>query len=79
MIKNAEDNSKAAKRRIWENYAGEEEHETVEEADRKSMNEERKVSYEQVRFFCPYRKEYHRKTLKRYIGKSVGFFLHKKF
>jgi len=48
MIKNAEDNSKAAKRRIWENYAGEEEHETVEEADRKSMNEERKVSYEQI-------------------------------
>jgi len=48
MIKNAEDGAKAAKRRIWENYTGEEEQESVEEVERKSMNEERKVSYEQI-------------------------------
>lgn len=48
MIKNAEDAARSAKRRIWENYTGEQEQEAIEEEEKKSMNEERQVSYEQI-------------------------------
>lgn len=48
QIQAAQDSAKAAKKRIWANYSGEEEKENVEEEEKKSMNEERKVSYEQI-------------------------------
>ncbi|XP_023328486.1 staphylococcal nuclease domain-containing protein 1 [Eurytemora carolleeae] len=55
MIKNAEDNAKKALKRIWTNYTGEAEPsvwrntEVVrEEEEAKTLNEDRKVSYEKV-------------------------------
>jgi len=48
MIKNAEDNAKSAKKRIWTNYSGEEETAAAEEEEAKVLNEERKVSLEKV-------------------------------
>eukprot|EP00088_Acartia_fossae_P009398 TRINITY_DN1454_c0_g2_i3.p1 TRINITY_DN1454_c0_g2~~TRINITY_DN1454_c0_g2_i3.p1 ORF type:complete len:902 (-),score=331.27 TRINITY_DN1454_c0_g2_i3:535-3240(-) len=48
MIKNAEDSAKSAKKRIWANYSGEEEKGVAEEEETKTLNEERKVSYEQI-------------------------------
>jgi len=48
MIKNAEDSAKSAKRRMWTNYTGEEEVVNHEEAEAKTLNEDRKVNYEKV-------------------------------
>jgi len=47
-IKSAEEAAKAAKKRMWTNYAGEQEEAAVDADDAKTMNEERKVSYEQI-------------------------------
>jgi staphylococcal nuclease domain-containing protein 1 len=47
MIKNAEDNAKKSLKRIWANYTGEEEV-VKEEEEAKTLNEDRKVSYEKV-------------------------------
>jgi len=47
MIKSAEDSAKAAKKRIWASYSGEDEA-AVEEEEAKTLNEERKVSYEKI-------------------------------
>jgi len=48
MIQNALDISKAAKKRIWTNYTGEEEKEETVESEKEVLNEERKVAYEQI-------------------------------
>merc|ERR1712025_1138074 len=47
QIKNAEDNAKAAKKRIWTNYAGEEDA-AAEEEEAKQLNEDRTVNYTEV-------------------------------
>jgi len=47
QIKNAEDNAKAAKKRIWTNYSGEEEA-AAEEEEAKQLNEDRTVNYTEV-------------------------------
>jgi len=48
MIKNAEDSAKSAKTRMWANYTGEEEQISRDEEEAKSLNEERKVTYQKV-------------------------------
>jgi len=48
QIKNAEDNAKNAKKRIWTNYAGEEDPVAVEEEEKAALNEDRKVNYTEV-------------------------------
>jgi staphylococcal nuclease domain-containing protein 1 len=49
QIKNAEDNARQAKKKVWVNYTGEEEHEAEKEAmEALTLNEERKVNYEDV-------------------------------
>merc|ERR1719219_3178343 len=48
QIKNAEDNAKAAKKRIWSNYSGEEESVKAEEEEKAALNEDRKVNYTEV-------------------------------
>merc|ERR1739844_808332 len=48
QIKNAEDNAKNAKKRIWTNYSGEEDTVAIEEEERAALNEERKVDYTEV-------------------------------
>merc|ERR1711892_621556 len=57
QIKNAEDNSKKAKKRIWTNYSGEEDpisiwtnpaQVAIEEGEKAALNEERKVNYTEV-------------------------------
>merc|ERR1711887_320022 len=48
QIKNAEDNAKAAKKRIWSNYSGEEEAVKAEEEEKAALNEDRKVNYTEV-------------------------------
>jgi len=47
-IKSAEDAAKAAKKRIWSNYSGEQEEVAADADESKTLNEERKVSYEQI-------------------------------
>merc|ERR1711862_512416 len=48
QIKNAEDNAKNAKKRIWTNYAGEEDSVAIEEEEKAALNEDRKVNYTEV-------------------------------
>jgi len=51
QIKNAEDNAKAGKKRIWTNYTGEEEasaEAAAEEEEAKQLNEDRTVKYTEV-------------------------------
>jgi len=48
MIKNAEDNAKKEKKKIWANYSGEDESEAKEEIEAMTLNEDRKVNYEDV-------------------------------
>jgi len=48
MIQNAQDSAKAAKSRIWANYTGEEDKEEDAQDEKEVLNEERKVSYEQI-------------------------------
>jgi len=49
QIKNAEDNAKAAKKRIWTNYSGEEVSQAAAEEDEaKQLNEDRTVNYTEV-------------------------------
>jgi len=48
QIKNAEDNAKAAKKRIWTNYTGEEDSAAAEEEETKQLNEDRKVNFTEV-------------------------------
>merc|ERR1719230_874013 len=48
QIKNAEDNAKNAKKRIWTNYSGEEDTVAIEEEEKAALNEERKVDYIEV-------------------------------
>jgi len=48
QIKNAEDNAKNAKKRIWTNYTGEEDQAAIEEEEKAAFNEERKVNYTEV-------------------------------
>jgi len=47
QIKNAEDNAKAAKKRLWANYTGEDEA-AIEEEEAKQLNEDRKVNLTEV-------------------------------
>merc|ERR1711892_651357 len=48
QIKNAEDNAKNAKKRIWTNYSGEEDPVAIEEEEKAALNEDRKVNYTEV-------------------------------
>lgn len=48
QIKNAEDNAKAAKKRIWTNYKGEEDPVAIEEEETRQQNEDRKVTLTEV-------------------------------
>merc|ERR1719402_1763388 len=48
QIKNAEDNAKKAKKKVWVNYTGEEEHEAEVQMEELNLNEDRKVNYEEV-------------------------------
>jgi len=48
QITNAEDNAKAAKKRIWANYVEEADPVAIEEIDKKEMDAERKVSLTEV-------------------------------
>jgi len=49
QIKNAEDNAKQAKKKTWANYSGEEEGEAEkEEMEALTLNEDRRVNYEDV-------------------------------
>eukprot|EP00092_Neocalanus_flemingeri_P012907 GFUD01013906.1.p1 GENE.GFUD01013906.1~~GFUD01013906.1.p1 ORF type:complete len:911 (-),score=260.11 GFUD01013906.1:493-3225(-) len=48
QIKNAEDNAKNSKKRIWTNYSGEEDPVAIEEEEKAALNEDRKVSYTEV-------------------------------
>jgi len=48
QIQNAQDNAKAAKKRIWANYVEEADPIAVEESDKKEMDTERKINFEEV-------------------------------
>ena len=48
QIKNAEDTAKNAKKRIWTNYAGEEDSVAIEEDEKAALNDDQKVNYTEV-------------------------------
>jgi len=48
QIRNAEENAKNAKKRIWTNYTGEQEKASNEEEEKAALNEDRKVNHVEV-------------------------------